>query len=67
MSRTFVSANKKDGTITINHDGTTEQPHAVDPDAVVTLNGKPAKLTDLKAGDELTYDGDPIASVSAIR
>lgn len=67
MSRKFVSANKKDGTITISHDDTTEQPHDVTDDAAVTLNGKPAKLSDLKAGDELTYEGDPITSVSATR
>lgn len=67
MSRAFVSANKKDHTITIKHDDATDHAHSVDAAVVVTVDGKPAELSDLKAGDELTYEGDPITSIVATR
>lgn len=45
-------------------DGSTK---SVASGASVTLNGSPAKLSDLKAGDNVSCSGDPATSVSATR
>lgn len=50
-------------TITFDDDST----HTVAPNAAVTLNGKTAKLADLKAGDNVSLSGNPATSVSASR
>lgn len=67
MSGTFVSL--KGSTVTLSHPGT-RQPdstHDVDAAAVITLDGKTAKLTDLQAGDRVSLGGNPATTVTATR
>lgn len=65
MSGTFKSFSGN--TLVLSHDGDPETSHEVAPDATVTLNGKAAKMADLKVGDTVALSGDPATSVSATR
>lgn len=65
MSGTFVSANVNGNTITVSQDGQPNSTLDVDASATISRNGKKCTLGDLKAGDSLSYSGDPIVSLSA--
>ena len=54
-------------TITFQKDDDTEGTIIVANGALITLNGKKAKLDELEEGDELTFNGDPATSVAATR
>ncbi len=41
--------------------------NGVDPKAVITLDGKPATLADLKKGDNVQLSGQPAVKVTATR
>ncbi len=43
------------------------QTHALAVHVKVTLNGKPASLRDLKVGDDLELDGQPVVAIKATR
>jgi hypothetical protein len=48
------------GKLTMKHkDGGAEHSHTLAPDAKVTIDGKPAKLEDLKAGYSITVTTKP--------
>jgi hypothetical protein len=48
-------------------DGSADKTCTVAGGATVTLNGKTAKLTDLKRGDKISFGGEPATSVTATR
>lgn len=55
-------------TIVVAHGGkAVNTSHSVAADATVTLDGASAKLADLKAGDSLSYTGDPVTNIAATR
>lgn len=55
-------------TVNVSHDdGSPDTKHKIDKSATVTLNGKPAKLGDLQAGDTVVVSGSPATSVAAKR
>ncbi len=41
--------------------------HKVQPNATVDINGKPAKLADLKQNDMVSLDGNPAVAIVATR
>jgi len=49
-----------------DNDGKNEHSHAVGATAKVTLDGKEAKLADLKAGDHITVTQDEGGKVTAV-
>jgi len=50
--------------VTMSHDdGNPNATHDVAKDASITLNGKPSKLADLKAGDGVELTGYPATTV----
>lgn len=71
VTGTFVD--RDDNVITLSpsspgHKGaSTNTTHNVQPGANVTLNDKPAKLAELRAGDTVVLEGDPASKVTATR
>lgn len=61
----FVSVSGQ--VVTLSHDKGATTNHDVDAGATVALNNKAAKLSDLKAGDEITLSGNPAVTVDATR
>ena len=53
---TFVESGN--GTISLSYAGATPAVYQVDEHVQVEVNGKPAKLADLKKGDKVTTRGD---------
>ena len=65
MSGTFASLSGQ--VITFEKDDGSSGTQNVAANASITLNGKPAKLADLKDGDLVSFSGDPATSVTATR
>ena len=62
--------NNADGKLVMSdNDGKNEHTHAIASAVKITLNGKAAKLADLKKGDSIkvTQDGDKVTAVAATR
>lgn len=48
-------------------DGAPDRTRSVSASAKVTLNGKAVTLEELRAGDNLTFSGDPATTVTVTR
>lgn len=66
MSGTFVGCDCDANEVTLSDAGGNETTTNVQG-ATVTLNGNAAKLSDLKTGDAVKLNGDPVSSVVATR
>lgn len=55
------------GVMTVGHPPGPDTHHDIPATAKVTLNGKTAKVSDLRADDEVHLSGDPVTLVTATR